>query len=70
MGSRDAAREAFQKGLVADGEGWMEMIQSRNLTSHTYHKEVANEIVQKITGKYCDLFLELEKNLLKLKMEP
>jgi len=35
MGSRDAVREAFQRGLVADGEGWMEMLQSRNQTSHT-----------------------------------
>jgi nucleotidyltransferase substrate binding protein (TIGR01987 family) len=29
-GSRDATREAFNKGLVTDGEGWMEMIKSRN----------------------------------------
>ena len=35
-GSRDTAREAFQKGLIEDGEGWMEMIKSRNQTSHTY----------------------------------
>jgi nucleotidyltransferase substrate binding protein (TIGR01987 family) len=35
MGSRDAAREAFDKGLIADGEAWMEMIKSRNQTSHT-----------------------------------
>ena len=33
MGARDAVREAFQKGMIADGEGWMEMIQSRNQTS-------------------------------------
>lgn len=29
-GSRDAIREAFNKGLITDGEGWMEMIRSRN----------------------------------------
>ena len=68
MGSRDATREAFQKGLVADGEGWMEMIQSRNQTSHTYNQEVADEIVKKIMENYCGLFLELEKSLLKLKI--
>ena|SRR3990172_761420 len=67
MGSRDAAREAFQKGMVADGEGWMEMIQSRNQTSHTYNQKVADEIVEKVTSRYCELFLELEKELLKLK---
>ncbi len=55
-GSRDATREAFQKGLVADGEGWMEMIQSRNQTSHTCNQAVADEIVEKVTGRYHGLF--------------
>jgi nucleotidyltransferase substrate binding protein (TIGR01987 family) len=47
-GSRDAIREAFNKGLITEGDGWMEMIKSRNQTSHTYNKLVANEIVEKI----------------------
>ena len=55
-GSRDATRESFSKGLVADGEGWMEMIRSRNPTSHTYNEEVANEIAARITGQYAPLF--------------
>lgn len=67
MGARDAIREAYQRELVADGEGWMEMIQSRNQTSHTYNQKVADEIVEKATTRYCGLFLELEKELLKLK---
>jgi nucleotidyltransferase substrate binding protein (TIGR01987 family) len=40
-GSRDATREAFNKRLISDGEGWMEMIKSRNKTSHTYNEETA-----------------------------
>lgn len=67
MGSRDATREAFQRGLIADGEGWMEMIQSRNQTTHTYNQKVADEITEKVTTRYCTLFLELEKRLLTLK---
>jgi len=67
MGSRDAAREAFQKGLVTDGEGWMEMIQSRNQTSHTYNQKVADEIVGKVAARYCKLLLDLENKLLVLK---
>lgn len=55
-GSRDAAREAFHQGLVEDGEGWMEMIQSRNQTSHTYNERVAAEIAIRITGRYYRLF--------------
>ena len=55
-GSRDAVREAFSKGLVDDGEGWMQMINSRNLTSHTYNQAVADEIVARIMGSYFELF--------------
>jgi nucleotidyltransferase substrate binding protein (TIGR01987 family) len=55
-GSRDAVREAFSKGLLDDGEGWMEMISSRNLTSHTYNQAVADEIVARIMGSYFELF--------------
>jgi nucleotidyltransferase substrate binding protein (TIGR01987 family) len=55
-GSRDAVRESFSKGLITDGEGWMEMIKSRNQTSHTYNLKIANEIVEKIINQYSELF--------------
>ena len=67
MGSRDAIREAFQKNLIADGEGWMEMIQSRNKTSHTYNQEVADEIADKVIAIYHDLFKTFEKRMQDLK---
>ncbi len=38
FGSKNVAREAFKTGLVDDGEVWMRMIESGNLTSHTYMK--------------------------------
>nr|WP_232516532.1 nucleotidyltransferase substrate binding protein [Thauera sp. K11] len=56
-GSRDATRESFSRGLVQDGEGWMEMIRSRKQTSHTYNEEVANEIAGRIIGTYQPLFV-------------
>lgn len=55
-GSRDAVREAFSKGLIEDGEGWMEMIRSRNQTSHTYNEKVAEEIAGRIVSLYAGLF--------------
>lgn len=57
-GSRDATREAFNKGLVTDGAGWMEMIKSRNQSSHTYNDEIATELVNKATSVYYQLFVE------------
>jgi nucleotidyltransferase substrate binding protein (TIGR01987 family) len=56
MGSRDAVREAFSKGLIDDGEGWMEMIQSRNRTAHTYQESVAAEIASRVQTHYQALF--------------
>ncbi|MEI6094039.1 MAG: nucleotidyltransferase substrate binding protein [Gammaproteobacteria bacterium] len=62
-GSSDATREAFKFNLIQDGEGWMEMIQSRNQTSLTYNLQIANEIESKICQQYCLLFNELLKKL-------
>ena len=56
MGSRDAVREAFDKGLLEGGDGWMEMIKSRNQTSHTYNQKVADSIVERILESYFPLF--------------
>lgn len=55
-GSRDATRQAFATGLVADGEAWMEMIQSRNLSSHTYNPATAQQLTERITSLYTGLF--------------
>jgi nucleotidyltransferase substrate binding protein (TIGR01987 family) len=66
-GSRDASREAFQKGLLSDGEVWMEMIKSRNKTSHTYNKIVAEEIVLKITTQYFKAFEDFFTKMTSLK---
>jgi len=35
IGSRDTLRQAFRLGLIDAGETWMQMIQDRNLTSHS-----------------------------------
>ena len=62
-GSRDAIRTAFKQGFISDGEGWMEMIKSRNQTAHTYNESVANEITEKIMALYYDLFQQYEKHM-------
>lgn len=62
-GSRDATREAFQLKLVSDGKIWMDMIGSRNKTSHTYNEETADEIYAKIIHAYYPAFVEFYKNM-------
>lgn len=56
-GSKDATKEAFAADLITDGEVWMDMIKSRNKTSHTYNEEVADEIFKNIITQYHSAFL-------------
>jgi nucleotidyltransferase substrate binding protein (TIGR01987 family) len=62
-GSRDATREAFQKGLIQDGAQWMEMIKSRNQSTHTYNESTANDIRDRILNYYYDLFVSFKKKM-------
>ena len=63
IGARDTFREAFQDGIITHGESWMEMLSSRNKTSHTYNEETANEINENIINTYYSLFKALELKL-------
>lgn len=63
QGSKDAIRIAFQRGLIKDGENWMEMVKSRALTSHTYNEETAKQISQAIGKRYYSLFIALRNAL-------
>jgi nucleotidyltransferase substrate binding protein (TIGR01987 family) len=58
-GSKDTTREAFKLGLIEDGEIWMQMIRSRNLTSHTYNQVIAEEITQAIRNHYHAAYRKL-----------
>ena len=40
VGSRSATREAFNKNLITDGIEWMNMLETRNLTVHTYQVSI------------------------------
>jgi nucleotidyltransferase substrate binding protein (TIGR01987 family) len=68
-GSKDATREAFKTGIIENGEVWMDMIASRNLTSHTYDEATAAKIVSAIRGAYFVEFEALQNKLEKLKRE-
>lgn len=56
IGSKDATREAFKNGLIEDGTAWMDMIKARNLSSHTYNPETAEEIVENVLTRFYPQF--------------
>lgn len=62
-GSKDATREAFKVELITDGERWMAMIQSRNISSHTYDERTAEQLVGAIIKHYFPLFVALQAEM-------
>lgn len=68
-GSKDVTREAFKTGLIENGEAWMDMIKSRNLTSHTYDENTASQIVDDIINIYSKEFALLKVKLGQMKQE-
>lgn len=69
FGSRDAFRLAFKRGLIENGEIWMDMITSRSLTSHTYNEDTAEKIAKSTETQYYGEFVKLHKRLEILKYE-
>ena len=62
-GSRDATREAFNKDLIHNGEVWMEMIETRNKTVHTYDDKILDEEYFKIVNNFFPLLVDFEKRM-------
>lgn len=62
-GSRDATRKAFEMGLIDDGQAWMDMIKSRNETSHNYDGTVAEAVVAAILSRYYPLLFAFHEKM-------
>ena len=63
---RDAIKEGFLYEIISNGELWLDMLDKRNLMSHTYSKENAELAYHLILNEY---FEELNEVYLKLKNE-
>ena len=60
-GPRAAIRWATAEGWVDDGEVWMSMLQSRNVTMHVYDRAMIQPVLQKIRGTYFRALHGLEE---------
>lgn len=69
FGPKDAIREAFAKGLITNGDVWMDMIKSCNKTSHTYNEETADDIFMKIIQEYYQEFKQFKNRMEELLKE-
>jgi nucleotidyltransferase substrate binding protein (TIGR01987 family) len=56
---RAAIKEAFKAGMIADGDGWIDMLEDRNRTSHIYNEMAARAIYDKVCKQHYHLLGEL-----------
>ena len=49
---RDALKAAFGAGWIEDEAAWLEMLQDRNETSHTYDEEKALAVYRSIRARF------------------
>ena len=48
---RASIREGFAAGLIPNAEAWLDMLEKRNLSSHTYDEKTALDIYEHFCGK-------------------
>ena len=49
---RRIIKEAFAARIIEDGQTWIDMLEQRNLMSHTYDKETLDGVIRNITQRY------------------
>ncbi|MDG2430833.1 nucleotidyltransferase substrate binding protein [Flavobacterium sp.] len=63
FGSKNAVKEAFNVGIISDGAIWLDMIKSRNLTSHIYDENEILKILEVILNDYIAVFTDFENKM-------
>lgn len=62
---KSVMKTAFSDGLLTNENGWLEILESRNITSHVYDEKTAGTIFESIKDVYTPLFSELIETLKK-----
>lgn len=55
---KECLKKAFEFGLIGDDDRWLEMIEDRNLTVHTYDENFADDVYNRLPA-YLELFIML-----------
>jgi nucleotidyltransferase substrate binding protein (TIGR01987 family) len=56
---RETMQEALQAGIIADGNLWSDLQKMRNLTSHTYREQLAEDVYDFSVAHGLPLFQQL-----------
>lgn len=60
---KSVMKTAFADGLLTNENGWLEILESRNITSHVYDEKTAETVFENIKSVYAPLFAELIEKL-------
>ncbi len=63
LGSKDVVRHAYNMTLIENGEAWMDMIDTRNQTSHLYDEQMAADVTDEIIHNYYPLLVGLQTKM-------
>ena len=58
---RGCIREGWKQRLIPDTQEWLEMMEKRKLSSHTYDENAAREIYREVKGQYVVLLEEWDQ---------
>ena len=56
---KSVLKAAYAAGILHDEQGWLAMLEARNLTSHVYDEQTAVEILEQINDSFLPLFRSL-----------
>jgi nucleotidyltransferase substrate binding protein (TIGR01987 family) len=59
QGSKDTFRLAFNRNLIENGQEWLNMVEDRKLSVHTYNEATFKKITKNIKSTYFTLFGKL-----------
>ncbi len=62
---RETIKLAFQAGFIENGHDWIDGLDDRNLTTHTYDEDTAVQIEKRIRDKYYPLLKKFHNRLKK-----
>lgn len=57
---RGIIKMAYQCGMVSDVDGWLELLNARNILAHTYSDEQAVQVIRRLKEGHIELFDKLK----------
>lgn len=58
---RSSIREGWKQSIIDNAEDWLQMLEQRNLSLHTYNESTAMDIYEKIRHEYINLLTAFEE---------